>query len=168
MFKFKQTPHTQWADSGFEIKSRDKKLHKNNPEPSCKTSPHCFSTMKNGLVSGLEVLPHWDPMNRRPQGTIFLWCRAISVILTSISLNEVWLWTYLYPLLEFVFKIIHFSHNPFFHQQEPKINSFSEEGYKLDAVKGNIVFKNIHFTYPSRQDVKVGPSKDLLKTIWTK
>uniref|UniRef100_A0A8C2HPR8 ATP-binding cassette sub-family B member 5 n=1 Tax=Cyprinus carpio TaxID=7962 RepID=A0A8C2HPR8_CYPCA len=38
---------------------------------------------------------------------------------------------------------------------EPKINSFSEEGYKLDIVKGNIEFKNIHFTYPSRQDVKV-------------
>uniref|UniRef100_A0A8C2C683 ATP-binding cassette sub-family B member 5 n=1 Tax=Cyprinus carpio TaxID=7962 RepID=A0A8C2C683_CYPCA len=38
---------------------------------------------------------------------------------------------------------------------EPKINSFSEEGYKLDFVKGNIEFKNIHFTYPSRQDVKV-------------
>uniref|UniRef100_A0A8C1DGL2 ABC-type xenobiotic transporter n=1 Tax=Cyprinus carpio carpio TaxID=630221 RepID=A0A8C1DGL2_CYPCA len=38
---------------------------------------------------------------------------------------------------------------------EPKINSFSEEGYKLDVVKGNIEFKNIHFTYPSRQDVKV-------------
>ncbi|ROJ29199.1 Multidrug resistance protein 1 [Anabarilius grahami] len=38
---------------------------------------------------------------------------------------------------------------------EPNINSFSEEGYKLDVVKGNIEFKNIHFTYPSRQDVKV-------------
>lgn len=38
---------------------------------------------------------------------------------------------------------------------EPKINSFSEEGYKLDVVKGNIEFKNIHFRYPSRDDVKV-------------
>ncbi|XP_077070050.1 ATP-dependent translocase ABCB1 isoform X2 [Siphateles boraxobius] len=38
---------------------------------------------------------------------------------------------------------------------EPNINSFSEEGYKLDVVKGNIEFKNIHFRYPSRQDVKV-------------
>nr|AAI54557.1 Zgc:172149 protein [Danio rerio] len=38
---------------------------------------------------------------------------------------------------------------------EPKINSFSEEGYKLDVVKGNIEFKNINFRYPSRDDVKV-------------
>ncbi|XP_051576241.1 ATP-dependent translocase ABCB1-like isoform X2 [Myxocyprinus asiaticus] len=38
---------------------------------------------------------------------------------------------------------------------EPSINSFSNEGYKLDVVKGNIEFKNIHFSYPSRQDVKV-------------
>lgn len=46
----------------------------------------------------------------------------------------------------------------FFHQQEPNINSFSVEGYKLDVVKGNIEFKNIHFKYPSRQNVKVGTS----------
>ncbi|XP_030639390.1 ATP-dependent translocase ABCB1 [Chanos chanos] len=38
---------------------------------------------------------------------------------------------------------------------EPNINSFSDEGHKLDSVKGNIEFKNIHFSYPSRQDVKV-------------
>ncbi|XP_051999478.1 ATP-binding cassette, sub-family B (MDR/TAP), member 4 [Xyrauchen texanus] len=38
---------------------------------------------------------------------------------------------------------------------EPSINSFSDEGYKLDVVKGNIEFKNIHFNYPTRQDVKV-------------
>ncbi|XP_030639389.1 ATP-dependent translocase ABCB1 [Chanos chanos] len=38
---------------------------------------------------------------------------------------------------------------------EPNINSFSDHGHKLDSVKGNIEFKNIHFRYPSRQDVKV-------------
>ncbi|KAG1947910.1 ATP-dependent translocase ABCB1 [Pimephales promelas] len=38
---------------------------------------------------------------------------------------------------------------------EPNINSFSEEGYKLNAVQGNIEFTNVHFRYPSRQDVKV-------------
>ncbi|KAA0703350.1 Multidrug resistance protein 1 [Triplophysa tibetana] len=38
---------------------------------------------------------------------------------------------------------------------EPTINSYSNEGYKLEVVKGNIEFKNIHFNYPSRQDVKV-------------
>ncbi|KAF4076001.1 hypothetical protein AMELA_G00225410 [Ameiurus melas] len=38
---------------------------------------------------------------------------------------------------------------------KPSINSFSDEGYKPDVVKGNIEFKDIHFSYPSRQDVKV-------------
>ncbi|XP_036395228.1 ATP-binding cassette, sub-family B (MDR/TAP), member 4 [Megalops cyprinoides] len=38
---------------------------------------------------------------------------------------------------------------------KPKINSFSNDGYKPDIMKGNIEFKNIHFTYPSRPDVKV-------------
>ncbi|KAA0703589.1 Multidrug resistance protein 1 [Triplophysa tibetana] len=40
-------------------------------------------------------------------------------------------------------------------KREPTINSYSNEGYKLEVVKGNIEFKNIHFNYPSRQDVKV-------------
>ncbi|KAJ0000403.1 hypothetical protein NQD34_012245 [Periophthalmus magnuspinnatus] len=37
----------------------------------------------------------------------------------------------------------------------PSINSFSDEGYKPDSIKGNIEFKNINFCYPSRPDVKV-------------
>ncbi|XP_060717198.1 ATP-binding cassette, sub-family B (MDR/TAP), member 4 [Tachysurus vachellii] len=40
-------------------------------------------------------------------------------------------------------------------EHKPSINSFSDEGYKPDVVKGNIEFKDIHFSYPSRQDVKV-------------
>ncbi|KAK7886789.1 hypothetical protein WMY93_026410 [Mugilogobius chulae] len=38
----------------------------------------------------------------------------------------------------------------------PTINSFSEDGYKPDKIQGNVEFKNIHFCYPSRPDVKVG------------
>ncbi|XP_061088168.1 ATP-binding cassette, sub-family B (MDR/TAP), member 4 [Conger conger] len=38
---------------------------------------------------------------------------------------------------------------------KPKINSFSDEGYKPDLVKGNIEFQNINFMYPSRPDIKV-------------
>ncbi|XP_062395061.1 ATP-binding cassette, sub-family B (MDR/TAP), member 4 [Sardina pilchardus] len=38
---------------------------------------------------------------------------------------------------------------------KPNINSFSDEGHKPDHIKGNIEFKNIHFSYPSRTDVKV-------------
>ncbi|KAI5618278.1 multidrug resistance protein 1, partial [Silurus asotus] len=35
------------------------------------------------------------------------------------------------------------------------IDSSSKEGYKPDTVKGDIEFKNIHFSYPSRKDVKI-------------
>ncbi|XP_062841935.1 ATP-binding cassette, sub-family B (MDR/TAP), member 4 isoform X2 [Trichomycterus rosablanca] len=38
---------------------------------------------------------------------------------------------------------------------KPSIDSFSNEGHKPDMVKGNIEFKDVHFSYPSRQDVKV-------------
>uniref|UniRef100_A0A4W5JJM4 ATP binding cassette subfamily B member 4 n=2 Tax=Hucho hucho TaxID=62062 RepID=A0A4W5JJM4_9TELE len=39
--------------------------------------------------------------------------------------------------------------------QKPHINSYSDHGHKPDVIKGNIEFNNIHFTYPSRPDVKV-------------
>ncbi|XP_051576413.1 ATP-dependent translocase ABCB1 isoform X8 [Myxocyprinus asiaticus] len=35
------------------------------------------------------------------------------------------------------------------------IDSSSKEGHKPDCVKGDIEFKNIHFSYPSRKDVKI-------------
>ncbi|XP_056142526.1 ATP-binding cassette, sub-family B (MDR/TAP), member 4 [Lampris incognitus] len=38
---------------------------------------------------------------------------------------------------------------------KPNINSFSESGHRPDHIKGNVEFKNIHFSYPSRPDVKV-------------
>ncbi|XP_028674145.1 ATP-dependent translocase ABCB1 isoform X2 [Erpetoichthys calabaricus] len=39
---------------------------------------------------------------------------------------------------------------------EPRpIDSSSKEGYKPDQIKGDIEFKNIHFSYPTRPDVKI-------------
>ncbi|XP_010614446.1 ATP-dependent translocase ABCB1 [Fukomys damarensis] len=38
---------------------------------------------------------------------------------------------------------------------EPSINSFSTHGHKPDNIKGNLEFRNIHFSYPSRKEVKV-------------
>uniref|UniRef100_W5LLF2 ATP-binding cassette sub-family B member 5 n=1 Tax=Astyanax mexicanus TaxID=7994 RepID=W5LLF2_ASTMX len=35
------------------------------------------------------------------------------------------------------------------------IDSSSKEGHKPDSVRGDIEFKNIHFSYPSRKDVKI-------------
>ncbi|KAI7806752.1 putative multidrug resistance protein 1 [Triplophysa rosa] len=35
------------------------------------------------------------------------------------------------------------------------IDSSSKDGHKPDSVKGDIEFKNIHFNYPSRKDVKI-------------
>ncbi|XP_044073835.1 bile salt export pump isoform X2 [Siniperca chuatsi] len=39
--------------------------------------------------------------------------------------------------------------------REPKIDCFSEEGYKLDRVRGDIEFHNVTFFYPSRPEVKI-------------
>ncbi|PWA23942.1 hypothetical protein CCH79_00011020, partial [Gambusia affinis] len=42
-----------------------------------------------------------------------------------------------------------------FSPQNPTIDSYSETGFKPDFIKGNIEFKDIHFSYPSRPDVKI-------------
>ncbi|KAF7649430.1 hypothetical protein LDENG_00141550 [Lucifuga dentata] len=39
--------------------------------------------------------------------------------------------------------------------REPEIDCFSDEGYKLDKVKGDLEFHNITFYYPSRPEVKI-------------
>ncbi|XP_071330134.1 bile salt export pump isoform X2 [Trachinotus anak] len=39
--------------------------------------------------------------------------------------------------------------------REPEIDCFSEEGYKLDRVKGDIEFHNVTFYYPSRPDIMI-------------
>ncbi|CAI9160227.1 unnamed protein product [Rangifer tarandus platyrhynchus] len=38
---------------------------------------------------------------------------------------------------------------------DPKIDSFSERGHKPDNIKGNLEFKDVHFSYPARPDVKI-------------
>jgi len=39
--------------------------------------------------------------------------------------------------------------------REPEIDSSSDEGHKPDKVNGEIEFKNVHFTYPSRPDIEI-------------
>ncbi|KAI7808305.1 putative bile salt export pump [Triplophysa rosa] len=39
--------------------------------------------------------------------------------------------------------------------REPEIDCFSEDGHKLDKVKGDIEFHSVDFNYPSRPDVKI-------------
>ncbi|XP_054471765.1 bile salt export pump [Anoplopoma fimbria] len=39
--------------------------------------------------------------------------------------------------------------------REPEIDCFSEEGHKLDRVKGDIEFHNVTFYFPSRPEVKI-------------
>ncbi|XP_048195905.1 ATP-dependent translocase ABCB1-like isoform X2 [Perognathus longimembris pacificus] len=45
-----------------------------------------------------------------------------------------------------IFKII---------DNKPSIDSFSTSGHKPDNIKGNLEFRNIHFSYPSRKEVKI-------------
>nr|AQV04124.1 phosphatidylcholine translocator ABCB4 [Castor fiber] len=37
----------------------------------------------------------------------------------------------------------------------PKIDSFSERGHKPDSIRGNLEFSDVHFSYPSRANVKI-------------
>uniref|UniRef100_A0A2K5CI72 Phosphatidylcholine translocator ABCB4 n=1 Tax=Aotus nancymaae TaxID=37293 RepID=A0A2K5CI72_AOTNA len=37
----------------------------------------------------------------------------------------------------------------------PKIDSFSERGHKPDSITGNLEFSDVHFSYPSRANVKI-------------
>ncbi|XP_058047126.1 bile salt export pump [Ahaetulla prasina] len=39
--------------------------------------------------------------------------------------------------------------------EKPRIDCMSEDGYKLDKVRGDIEFHNVTFHYPSRPDVKI-------------
>ncbi|XP_072301487.1 bile salt export pump [Eucyclogobius newberryi] len=39
--------------------------------------------------------------------------------------------------------------------REPEIDCFSEDGYKLDKIKGEIEFRKVTFYYPSRPEVKI-------------
>uniref|UniRef100_A0A3Q3VSZ1 Uncharacterized protein n=1 Tax=Mola mola TaxID=94237 RepID=A0A3Q3VSZ1_MOLML len=38
---------------------------------------------------------------------------------------------------------------------KPRIDSFSDAGFKPDFIEGDIEFKNIHFSYPSRPKIKI-------------
>lgn len=46
----------------------------------------------------------------------------------------------------------------FYSFQKPIIDCMSEDGYKLDRIKGEIEFHNVTFHYPSRPEVKVSTS----------
>ncbi|XP_047608955.1 ATP-dependent translocase ABCB1 isoform X1 [Phacochoerus africanus] len=45
-----------------------------------------------------------------------------------------------------IFKII---------DSKPSIDSYSKNGHKPDNIKGNLEFRNVHFSYPSRNEVKI-------------
>lgn len=40
-------------------------------------------------------------------------------------------------------------------KRESKINIFREDGEMPSKLNGDIEFRNVHFTYPSRQEAKV-------------
>lgn len=48
-------------------------------------------------------------------------------------------------------------------ERKSRINALDGGGVQPDGFKGNIVFDNLYFNYPSRPDVKVNKSTLLLK-----
>ncbi|XP_037366487.1 ATP-dependent translocase ABCB1 isoform X2 [Talpa occidentalis] len=38
---------------------------------------------------------------------------------------------------------------------KPSIDSYSKNGHKPDTIKGNLEFKDVHFSYPSRKEIKI-------------
>uniref|UniRef100_UPI00358F3F7A ATP-dependent translocase ABCB1-like isoform X3 n=1 Tax=Myxine glutinosa TaxID=7769 RepID=UPI00358F3F7A len=46
--------------------------------------------------------------------------------------------------------------------KEPTIDNFSKIGYKPQKLKGRVEFKNVHFVYPSRSEMKVLQGLDLI------
>uniref|UniRef100_A0A3Q2I3L4 ATP binding cassette subfamily B member 1 n=1 Tax=Equus caballus TaxID=9796 RepID=A0A3Q2I3L4_HORSE len=55
-----------------------------------------------------------------------------------------------------IFKII---------DNKPSIDSYSKNGHKPDNIKGNLEFRNVHFSYPSRNEVKVSIDGQDIRTI---
>ncbi|XP_060052280.1 ATP-dependent translocase ABCB1 isoform X2 [Erinaceus europaeus] len=55
-----------------------------------------------------------------------------------------------------IFKII---------DNKPSIDSYSKSGHKPDTIKGNLEFRNVHFSYPSRKEVKVSVDGQDIRTI---
>lgn len=44
-------------------------------------------------------------------------------------------------------------------ERTSKINALTDSGIKPEKFRGDIVFENLYFNYPSRPDVKVGIKK---------
>lgn len=49
----------------------------------------------------------------------------------------------------------------------PIINLSKNKGEKLEKVQGNITFKDVHFTYPSRKDVEVNIADAIFYELFT-
>lgn len=50
-------------------------------------------------------------------------------------------------------------------ERESKINALNDSGLKPEAFKGDIVFDNLYFNYPSRPDVKVRRRSYFVKNL---
>ncbi|XP_055771108.1 ATP-dependent translocase ABCB1-like [Salvelinus fontinalis] len=107
------------------------------------------------VIFGTYALAFWygtklsvdEPENYTIGKTITVF---FSVIIGSFSLGQG------APNLEAIAKARGAAYEVYNTIDQPRpIDSSSKEGHKPDYVKGDIEFKNIHFSYPSRKDVKI-------------
>ncbi|KAL0985500.1 hypothetical protein UPYG_G00157680 [Umbra pygmaea] len=107
------------------------------------------------VIFGAYALAFWygtklsvdEPQNYTIGKTITVF---FSVMIGAFSLGQA------APNLEAIAKARGAAYEVYGTIDQPRpIDSSSKEGHKLDHVKGDIEFKNIHFTYPSRKEMKV-------------
>uniref|UniRef100_A0A674BHM2 ATP-binding cassette sub-family B member 5 n=1 Tax=Salmo trutta TaxID=8032 RepID=A0A674BHM2_SALTR len=109
------------------------------------------------VIFGTYALAFWygtklsvDETHYFPIDTCYCEKVFFSVMIGSFSLGQG------APNLEAIAKARGAAYEVYNTIDQPRpIDSSSKEGHKPDCVKGDIEFKNIHFSYPSRKDVKI-------------
>ncbi len=90
----------------------------------------------------------------KARGAAYEVYKTIDTVQTfSLSSFFIMKFIFIISIPEFLFWMTYFC--SCYPMQPRPIDSSSKVGHKPDHVKGDIEFKNIHFNYPSRKDVKV-------------
>ena len=131
--------------------------------------PQVFFSVMIGAFSLGQGAPNLESV-AKARGAAYAIYNTIDMVLPSLN-HSIFEWQKWHltsnESLWIMIRMLHSDFSPssqwFISVSQPRpIDSSSKEGYKPDSVRGDIEFKNIYFSYPSRKDVKV---KHLLK-LW--